>query len=197
MKYSLLIIAPVLMLAACDKKPENGPENVNATEGTVATDSGPDVTLPHLTLQPTDARTYLDKAAAGDSFEIESSRALLKTSKNPAVRNFANMMISAHQESSRKLRGAAEKLKLAAGATSLSQDQQQKLDAIKSAAAADVDQLYLTSQRSAHNDALDLHRHYASDGDTPALKEAAGAIAPVVQKHLDELDKLTKPQDGA
>ncbi|NOW46374.1 putative membrane protein [Novosphingobium sp. SG751A] len=197
MKYSLLIIAPVLMLAACDKKPENGPQNGNATEGAAATDSGPDGTLPHLTLQTTDARTYLDKAAAGDSFEIESSRALLKTSKNPAVRNFASMMISAHQESSRKLRRAAEKLKLAAGATSLSQDQQQKLDVIKSAGAADVDQLYLTSQRSAHNDALDLHRHYASDGDTPALKEAAGAIAPVVQKHLDELDKLTKQQDSA
>lgn len=193
MKYGFLMIASALTLAGCNNKADNG----NATENVEATGAAPDITLPHLTLQPSDARTYLDKAAAGDRFEIETSQALLKTSKNPAVRKFAQMMIAAHQESSRKLGAAADKLQLPAGSTSLTQDQQNKLDIIKSANAADVDQLYLTSQRSAHSDALDLHRHYASDGDNPALKEVAATIAPVVQKHLDELDKLTDRRDGA
>ncbi|NKJ01707.1 DUF4142 domain-containing protein [Novosphingobium sp. SG707] len=194
MKYRLLMIASVLALGACNNKADNGNPAVD-NEATTA--AAPDITLPHLTLQPSDARGYLDKAAAGDSFEIESSQALLKTSKNPAVRSFAKMMVSAHQESSRKLQAAADKLKIAAGSTTLSPDQQQKLDGIKAADAAHVDELYLASQRSIHTDALDLHKHYASDGDTAALKTVAAGIAPVVQKHLDELDKLGRQGDGA
>lgn len=203
MKYALMIVVSALALAGCKKEPDNAnaPEAITATDAgatdAAGADSAADATLPRMTTQPSDARTYLDKAAGGDSFEIESSRALLKTSKNAEVRKFAHMMIVDHQQSTAKLRGIAQKLKLAPASPSLTSDQQQKLEAIKSADKNDVDQLYLSSQRSAHADALDLHRHYASDGDNAELKAAAAAIAPVVQKHLDELDRLGRPQAGA
>lgn len=192
MKYRYWAVAAALALAACHNKPA-----ADGAASDMAAGSDSDVTLPRLPAsEPTDARSYLDKAAAGDAFEIESSRAILKTTGNPAIRTFANMMITAHKQSSAQLRTAAGKLHLAEGSTTLSSDQQRTLDSIKAAKGTDADQAYLAAQRDAHSQALDLHKHYASDGDVPELKQAATSIATVVQRHLDELDKLPKPQGG-
>ncbi len=181
------IVAPALALAlaGCDKKADGeGPS------GDKVTLEAPDIKLPAAVTQTTDARGYLDKAAAGDSFEIQSSQAILKTTGNADIRSFAKTMIAAHEKSTNELRNAADKIKLAPGLPALTDDQQEQLGQLAAANGADADKLYLDMQRTAHKDALDLHQHYASDGDTPSLKAVAATIAPVVHSHLDMLDKL-------
>lgn len=187
MGHAYWIVAPALALAlvGCDKKP-----SAENPSGDKVTMEAPDIKLPAAITQPDDARSYLDKAAAGDSFEIQSSQAILKTTANKDIKEFAKMMIAAHEKSTKELKSAADKIKLAAGSPALTTDQQTELDRIAAARGADADKLYLDAQRDAHKDALDLHKHYASDGDTPSLKAVAATIAPIVQSHLDALDKL-------
>jgi hypothetical protein len=38
--------------------------------------------------------------------------------------------------------------------------------------------------------ALALHQTYASSGDTPQLKEAAGKALPIVKRHIAELESV-------
>ncbi|MEC9016381.1 MAG: DUF4142 domain-containing protein, partial [Pseudomonadota bacterium] len=52
------------------------------------------------------------------------------------------------------------------------------------------DSVYVRNQRMAHNAALALHQGYARNGDTPALKETASAVAKVVQEHIDHLASM-------
>lgn len=190
MGHAYWIVAPalVLALAGCEKKPVTVDPS-----GDKVTMEAPDIKLPAAITQPDDARSYLDKAAAGDSFEIQSSQAILKTTANKDITGFAKMMIAAHEKSTKDLKSAADKLHLASGAPVLTTDQQAKLDRLAAARGTDADKMYLDMQRDAHKDALDLHRHYASDGDTPDLKAVAAKIAPVVQSHIDALDKLPSP----
>ncbi|MCW2394625.1 MULTISPECIES: DUF4142 domain-containing protein [unclassified Sphingobium] len=143
-----------------------------------------------MSATPNDATGYLAKAGAGDLFEIESSRAILAKNPDKPVADFANMMVDAHGQSTAKLKAAAEKAGLTVTPPALDANQQAKLDAIKAAEGTAATTTYLTAQREAHAAALALHQGYAANGDTPALKAAAGEIAPVVQKHIDMLAKM-------
>ena len=138
-----------------------------------------------------DAATYVAKAGAGDLFEIESSRAILKTTKNAQVKDFAEMMIKAHEESTAKVKAAAKAADLNVAPPKLSTEMTLKLTAIKAAPAGETaDRLYLGAQRQGHKDALALHQGYAAGGDTPALKAVAAEIAPIVEQHIAMLDKI-------
>lgn len=187
MGHGYWIVAPALALAlaGCDKQPA-----AESAPGDKITMEAPDIKLPAATSPASHARNYLDKAAAGDSFEIQTSQAILKTTERADIRSFAKMMIAAHEKSTKALDGAAEKLKLAPGSPTLSVDLQKKLGQLAAANGVNADKLYLDMQRDAHKDALDLHKQYATEGETPGLKTVAGSIAPVVQQHLDALGKL-------
>jgi putative membrane protein len=195
MGKALWIVAPalVLALAGCDKQPAaETPSGDNVTLEAADASLPADADMPVDVTQQNDARSYLDQAATGDSFEIRSSEAILKITVREDIRSFARMMITAHAKSAKELDDAAGKLKLAAGAPTLSAAQLQKIGELDAATGAEADNLYLGMQRDGHNEALVLHRRYAADGDMPSLKTVASSIAPVVQQHLDALAKLPK-----
>ena len=62
-----------------------------------------------------------------------------------------------------------------------------KLEAAKGSAR---DALYVEQQKPAHQDALTLMQSYSASGTATHLKDAAGQIMPVVQSHLDMLNKM-------
>ena len=136
------------------------------------------------------AADYVMKAGAGDLYEKQSSQLVLKTTKDPKVRDFAQMMVTDHTKSSADVKAAAQ----ASGLT----PKPPVLDAKKSGMIADLtkasgvkrDQVYVTQQKAAHQEALALHQGYASTGDKPALKAAAAKIAPVVQHHIEMLSTM-------
>lgn len=139
---------------------------------------------------PTDAMGYVAKAGASDLFEIESSKAALAMSTNAGTKKFAQMMVDHHTQSTAKVMAAAKAANKTVAPAKLEPMQQQMLNEIKSADAAGVDRIYIKHQATAHQAALALHQAYAQNGDTDAFKKAAAEIAPVVQKHIAELDKL-------
>lgn len=139
---------------------------------------------------PTDAAGYLAKASASDLFEIESSRAIMDKTDNAEVKKFAQMMIDGHTQSTEKLKTAAQSAGMTVSPPMLEPAQQAQVDRIKSAEGDEAVEAYIAAQREAHDAALALHQGYAQNGDTPALKTAAGEIAPVVQGHIQMLEKL-------
>lgn len=189
MKKACLITA-VLLLGACGGNADTSapPEDSAATDKMAApADSEPPAATPAA---PTDAAGYIARAGAGDLWEIESSKALLAKSGKADVKKFAQMMIEQHGQSTAKIKAAATAAGLQVTPPKLDADQQKTLDEIKAADAATIDAIYLGHQRSAHDAALALHNAYAANGDTEALKKAAGEIVPVVEAHRSELAKL-------
>lgn len=138
----------------------------------------------------TEAPAYLAKAGAGDLFEIESSKAVLAKTTDANLKRFAQMMIDDHGKSTQKLKDAAREAGLTVAPPALDPAQQQMLDRIKAASGTAAVQAYLDAQRTAHQQALALHRGYASRGNVPQLKTAATDIAAVVQHHIDMLSAL-------
>ncbi len=188
MKIILILGASLFALSACgtavDTDADNAAANVTADNSAMI-----DVAEPDATVVPAPA-AYLAMAGAGDMFEIESSKALLATSKDEATRKFAQMMIDNHTASTAKLMGAAKTDAITPPAVAMNPAQAKMIADIKAASAETVDKIYLDHQRTAHGEALTLHQGFATGGTTAALKAAAGEIVPVVEAHITDLVKM-------
>ena len=136
------------------------------------------------------APDFVKQAGASDLFEKTSSQLVLKDAKSPKVRDFAQMMIKDHTQSTADVKAAAMADGLKPGAPKLMPEQAKMVAELKAAKPADREKLYVSQQVTAHEKALDLMQTYASNGDKPHLKGAAGKIAPVVQGHLNTVKSL-------
>jgi putative membrane protein len=129
---------------------------------------------------PSDA-AYVATAASIDLLEIRSAELALQRSSNRRVRDFAEMMISAHQGTSAQLSFAGRRLNLLPSAK-LMPRHQVLLDRL--AAAPDMDLAYRQQQLGVHHEAWKLHSDYAARGTSPTLRPVAAAAAPVIARHL-------------
>ena len=139
---------------------------------------------------PTTRDAYVARAAAGDLYEIQSSQIARTRAASRAVRDFAQMVAVDHTETSRQLMLGARFAGAPPVTPALLPMQQQMLDQLRAAPAGNFDRVYLDQQVQAHQMALALHSNYAQHGDSPPLRQVAGAAAPIVQQHFDRVRQL-------
>ncbi len=133
--------------------------------------------------------TFIKKAGASDQYEIQSSR-LVTGSTNAKVRDFAEQMIRDHTKSTGEVKAAARQAGLTVPPPALEPMQARMIAELRRTPVSRRDTVYITQQKRAHQMALELHRGYAADGKVAPLKAAAGQIAPVVQHHIEELNRM-------
>jgi putative membrane protein len=136
-------------------------------------------------------KTYVEKAALGDMFEVEASKLALERSKVEPVREFAKMMVDGHTGTSAELMPLAEAARVMPP-TALDKDHLDKLEALRTAKDQDFDDIYIDQLTAAHSAALDLHKDYANNGKDTGLQAFAAKVAPVVDAHLVAVKALDK-----
>lgn len=142
-------------------------------------------------MTPTARDAYVGMAAAGDMYEIQSSQLARTRARGQAVKDFAQMMIDHHRQTTAQLNAAARAAGVVPPMPALLPMQARMMNDLEAAPEADFDRLYLAQQVEAHEAALALHAHYARSGDAPALKAAAAAAVAIVQQHLDRARQLS------
>jgi putative membrane protein len=138
---------------------------------------------------PLFAPGFLAKATSGDLFEIQSSQMALQMSANPAVRNFANLLIADHTRLSQATMAAARSAGIVPPPPAILPEEQAVLAQL-SAAGPNFDAAFRDAQITAHQGALGLMQNYAASGDVPALRTAAQQAIPTVQMHLAQAQAL-------
>ena len=134
------------------------------------------------------AQEFINKAAAGGMFEVESSKIAQDKVSDQSVKDFAQKMIVDHGAANAKLETIAGEQKLKVPGEP---DAQHKaaLDKLQQAEAP-LDKPYVEAQRTAHTDAVSLFEAYAKDGDNPTLKSFAQETLPTLKMHKDMIDKI-------
>ncbi len=84
-----------LLLAGCSTMGADGSAGAQGSMGMAA-----DMT-------PENRTAYVEMAASSDMYEIQSSQMAASRAQNPAMRNFAQMMITDHTNTSQQLMAAA------------------------------------------------------------------------------------------
>ncbi|MDW6026623.1 DUF4142 domain-containing protein [Mesorhizobium sp. BAC0120] len=140
------------------------------------------------------AQDFVDKAASGGIFEVDSSKIAQDKARDQSVKDFAQKMIDDHGKANAKLKTIAgeEKLKVP---TELDAKHKSDLDALRSAKDP-VDNEYVQMQRDAHTDAVKLFESYAKDGDNAQLKAFAQETVPTLKMHKDMIEKIASTMDG-
>ena len=164
----------ILMVAGC--QPSEQPPRPRPAP------PGPIVQPPQAPAARASAAAYMASAASIDLFEIQSSQMALSRSRHAFHRNFAAMMIRAHQGTSAQLSFAGRRLNLLPQASLLPRHQAMLSEL---SASADFDGTYHRQQIAVHEDALRLHSSYARNGGSPTLRPVAANAVPIVRRHLE------------
>lgn len=141
-------------------------------------------------MTPEDRMNYVRMAAASDLFEIQSSQMALSKAQRPETRQYAQMLVMHHTQTSQATMQAARAAGMNPPPPMLMPMQQRMLDQLRRASSGSFDRLYFTQQIPAHEMALALHSNYSRSGDTPSLRATAGSAVPLVQQHLTEARRM-------
>lgn len=134
---------------------------------------------------PVPTAEFVQKAAIGNLFEIESSR-LARGKTDPGSLDFADQMIVDHQKTAAELRGLYEQAKIGGTLpTTLDAAHQAKLEQLRALDGPAFREAYVKMQRDAHRDAVALFQAYAKSGDNAELKQWAETTLPALKHHLD------------
>lgn len=191
MKAKLLtaIAVATISISGCGKNEGAQTNNSSAVPGDngVAANENSAATAP--VASPDQA--FANSAAASDAFEIQSSQLAADKASSSAVKSFAKRMIEAHTESTAKLKtAAAGALPAITPDATLTSDQQQKLDQLRSQSGAAFDSAFIDDQVAAHQAALDGLKSYSATGAVPSLKDFATKLVPTVTAHLNSANAL-------
>jgi putative membrane protein len=140
------------------------------------------------------AQDFVDKAAAGGMFEVDSSKVAQEKAQDQGVKDLAQKMIHDHGAANAKLETIAGEQKLKVP-MELDAKHKSDLDTLQNSKAP-LDQPYVEMQRNAHVDAIKLFESYAKDGDNAQLKAFATATVPTLKMHQDMIEKIATTMDA-
>lgn len=147
--------------------------------------------MPADMAMPVAAMAYAGLAAESDLYEITSSQMALQRSQNPRIREFAQMLITHHTQTTAGLTAAARAAGMTPPPPVLGVRKQAMINELNAAGTgAAFDAVYLRQQVPAHQEALALHSNYRARGDTPTLRRAAGTAIPLVRRHLRDAQRM-------
>lgn len=140
-----------------------------------------------------DLQKYVDDAASADMFEVKASQLALQRSQDPAIREFAQHMVSEHTDSTNKLKLELDKAKVDVDAPAkLDTEKQAMLDKLMNVSMEEFNKMYMSMQIAGHEEALQLHTEFAQSG-TDAFRTFARTMSTHVKEHLDQAKRI----DGA
>jgi len=141
---------------------------------------------------PMSAATFIERARAGNAFEIESSRLAADKATQPALKTFARLMIDDHSRADKRLAGLAADRGQTEAPVTMEPRQQRSMESLQNATGAEFDRLYASAQLEAHQMAVQLYQSYAETGTDEKLRAFARETLPVLQGHLKQIQNLNQ-----
>jgi putative membrane protein len=132
---------------------------------------------------------FITKAAQSDMTEIQTSQLALQKSRNKSVRDYAQMMIDHHTQSSRQLKPIAQSKRVPMP-KNLGPENTALLTSLKKVNGSEFDQAYMQGQVQAHTRTQAEYQKYLDQGQDPQLRAFASKIQPVVVQHLEMAQKM-------
>ncbi len=135
---------------------------------------------------------FIMQASASDVFEIESSKLAMQKGDD-AVKKFATQMIADHEKTTAELTALLNSGKVQGKAeTTLIDDHKENVDELAKLQGAEFNEEYIDDQVEAHEDAVDLFKRYAEEGENADLKAFAAKHLPALEHHYKMAQDMDK-----
>lgn len=185
-KTLILVAALPISLSACGQSETDVAtdfNNAGADDGALGNE--------RMSVASSSAQAFVNTAAASDRFEIETSKLAAASANSAAIKDFAAMMVTAHTDSTNKLKStvASDPSGIVVN-DALNAEQQATIDGLTRKKGPEFDTAYAAAQISGHEKTLAELKDYAAAGDNAALKALAQDLIPVVTEHLNSAKAL-------
>ena len=135
---------------------------------------------------------FILQASASDMFEIESSKLALQKG-DETTKAFAQQMITDHEKTSAELKALLAGGKVQGNpVTALTEDHKEEVDELAKLEGAEFNEEYIDDQVEAHEDAVDLFKRYAEEGENADLKAFAAKHLPALEHHYKMAQDMDK-----
>jgi putative membrane protein len=132
---------------------------------------------------------FLTRASNSDVFAIEESRLAIDRTGDPKVKTFARRMAEDHGSAEAELQAAAAGSG-AAVPTTLDEEHQARLTALRGRSGTDFDKAYVADQDENHSNALTLYGDYMLWGEYEKLHALAIKMIPITEAQLKDAQVL-------
>ena len=140
---------------------------------------------------PLTDQKFLDMAAQTDMLEAHLGQMAASQAGNPAVKQYAQMLVADHTTDYQQLTALAAKAGLTVP-TGLDAAHNQMIAPFEKLKGAAFDTRYIHTMVAGHTEAIGVYTKEATGAQNADLKTYAGATLPTLQKHLDAAKDLSK-----
>jgi len=139
------------------------------------------------------APQFAAQAAGSDLFEIASGKLAQQKGESIGVKEFGEQLVSEHSQSSTELKAALANVRPPVALPSAPPAElQAKLQALQGLSGDQFDQRFIADQIASHQQTLAAVNGYVATGDNPALRDWARKTTGVIQKHLQQLNRMSQ-----
>lgn len=185
--YSLAIATAALTFQSCNSGSKDAKQTADSLNKTKDTTSNVMATG-GIAVEPSDAE-FATKAAVGGMAEVELGKLALTKATNAQLKEFAKMMVSDHGKANEELMSIAKKKNITLP-VAVDEDHQKKMNELDKKSGKDFDKAYAEAMVDGHKKTLKLMQDEAKDGKDAEIKAFASKTTPVVQTHLDMINKI-------
>jgi putative membrane protein len=140
---------------------------------------------------PEATRTFIDKAAVANQYEIDTSQLALKYGKEADVKTFAQQMIDDHTKAGQELKASLAEAKIEPPKDGLDITHTAKYAKLRVfTTESGFDSAYTDEQLAAHKDAVGLFKDYSANGPEGPVKSFAQKTLPTLEHHLMMVEGL-------
>lgn len=133
-----------------------------------------------------DAQTFVNMAASGGLYEVESSRLALEKTTDPEEKKFAQQMIDDHSKANDELKQIAQSKNLTVP-SEMNEKHRTLLGALQKAQGTTLTNTYHQQQLGAHEETIALFERASQQLGDSELKSFAQKTLPKLQEHLKML----------
>jgi len=193
LSYAIMIAVAAYAFQGCNNAPKDAKENadsLNKAKDTTKMDSvAKDTSKAGAMAVSTEDSKFATDAANGGLAEVALGKLAQTKAVNAQVKGFADMMVKDHSKANEELMAIAKSKNITLPAAP-DADHQKKLDDLSKLSGKDFDKAYVDAMVDGHKKTLDLMQMAAKDCKDSDLKAFAVKTAPVVQMHLDAINKI-------
>lgn len=141
---------------------------------------------------PTTAAQFAPLAAGSNLFEVASGK-LAQAKGGSDVKSFGAQLVAEHTQSIEEMKAALANVRPAITLPSAPPAElQAKLQALQGLSGDAFDRQFIADQIAAHQQSLAAINGYIASGDNPALRDWARKATGTIQKHLQQLNRMTQ-----
>jgi putative membrane protein len=185
--YLLMIAGSTLAIQSCNHPAKDAKASADSLNKTKDTTSNA-MNTGSIAVNSDDAK-FATAAANGGMAEVALGKLALTKTSNGSIKDFANMMVTDHGKANNELMTIA-KAKNITLPTEPDSTHLKKMDELGKKTGSDFDKAYVSAMIDGHKKTLDLMNNEAKNGSDTTLKAFAAKTAPVVQMHLDAINKI-------